>query len=34
MIIAAAAVLMSLGGLLPLGLPGAVVYELCVPWVR
>jgi hypothetical protein len=28
------AVLMALGGILLLGIPGAVVYELCVPWVR
>lgn len=28
------AVLMALGGILLLGIPGALVYELCVPWVR
>jgi hypothetical protein len=28
------AVLFAVGGVLLLGLPGAVVYELCAPWVR
>lgn len=28
------AVLLAIGGVLLLGIPGALVYELCVPWVR
>jgi hypothetical protein len=28
------AALLSLGGILLLGIPGAIVYELCAPWVR
>jgi hypothetical protein len=31
---AAVAVLLALGGMALLGLPGAVIYELCAPWVR
>jgi hypothetical protein len=28
------AAVLALGGILLLGIPGALVYELCVPWVR
>ncbi len=28
------AAVLALGGMVLLGIPGAVVYELCVPWVR
>ena len=32
--VVAAAVLLALGGLVLMGIPGAVVYELSAPWVR
>jgi hypothetical protein len=33
-ITAVAAVLLAVVGIALLGIPGAVIYELCVPWVR
>src|SRR5687767_945437 len=33
-VVAIAAALLAVGGMALLGIPGALIYELCVPWVR
>lgn len=33
-VVAIAAPLLAVGGMALLGIPGALIYELCVPWVR
>ena len=33
-IVTVVAGLLAFGGIALMGIPGAVIYELCVPWVR